>query len=105
MSEFSNPCEYCGTLLNDDEQEESNVAACGPRMTHYASTCRERVLAALRYTKTQLATALRERDEVRGHLATAVEALEYYANDGDLDVDCGLVARRALAAIRAPEKT
>lgn len=33
------PCEYCGTMLDENGEVESNIAACGPRMQHYASQC------------------------------------------------------------------
>lgn len=70
-SEFRHPCPYCGTMLNDDEQQRSDVPACGPRMMHYAEQCREYVKATLDYkvkaleaeesahaaTRTQLAQA------------------------------------------------
>jgi hypothetical protein len=59
-SEFNRPCDYCGTLLNEADEEESNIPACGPRATHYASVCRERVHAALQFTKKDLAAAQRE---------------------------------------------
>ena len=26
------PCEYCGTMLDENDEVESNIAACGPRM-------------------------------------------------------------------------
>ena len=40
------PCEYCGTMLDENDEVESNIAACGPRMQHFTSQCREYVHAA-----------------------------------------------------------
>jgi hypothetical protein len=56
------PCEYCGTMLDDDGQEESNIAAAGPMISHFTSTCRERVFSALRCVQ-------RENAELRAKLA------------------------------------
>ena len=47
------PCEFCGTPLDEDNTEESGIAAAG-RVTHFAALCRERVHAALRATKRAL---------------------------------------------------
>jgi hypothetical protein len=49
------PCPYCGTLLDEDDTEESYAPAQGVgRTTHFATVCRERVHAALRATKREL---------------------------------------------------
>jgi len=75
MSEL-HPCEYCGTMLDENGEVESNIAACGPRMHHYASQCREYVHAAKESYKKQadglagLATHLQsELDTLRRELA------------------------------------
>lgn len=52
----THPCEYCGTMLDENDEVESNIPACGPRMAHYAAQCREYVYAALRSYKAELAT-------------------------------------------------
>jgi hypothetical protein len=59
------PCDYCGTILDENGKEESTIAAAGPRMTHFIGTCRERVHAALRGEKTAHAKTRDERDEAR----------------------------------------
>lgn len=48
------PCEYCGTPLDEDGQEESNIPAAGPRHTHFSAACRDRVHAALQSYKREL---------------------------------------------------
>jgi hypothetical protein len=53
-------------------------------------------LKCINKLRSQLAEATR-------NLQTAVAALEWYANHGDLSPDIGLPARQALAAIRAGE--
>ena len=52
MSEL-HPCEYCGTMLAENGEVESNIAACGPRMQHYASQCVIYVHAALQSYKAE----------------------------------------------------
>jgi hypothetical protein len=42
------PCEYCGTMLDENECVESDVPAVNGPTRHSASGCRERVHALLR---------------------------------------------------------
>lgn len=51
------PCDYCGTLLNEDGEERSDIAACGPRHAHSAYSCRQIVGVRLEYARERLARA------------------------------------------------
>jgi hypothetical protein len=54
-------------MLDENDEVESNIAACGPRMGHYASQCREYVHAARELYKAD-AVALRRAIEAAGML-------------------------------------
>ena len=70
------PCEYCGAMLDDDGQEESNIAAAGPMVTHFAATCRERVFSALRYYQRENTDLRRQVAELEKDRDSAVDAID-----------------------------
>lgn len=51
------PCDYCGTMLDEDDCVESDIPAVNGPMLHTASQCREYVHAALRSYKRELGAA------------------------------------------------
>lgn len=107
-------CEYCGTMLNDNGEEESNVAAAGPMITHFDSVCRERVHAALRATRRDVASQAAEIAELRGRatlldgiLTSLYEEMGYEGSGGPLSHLQSLMGKTvaAEACILAREHT
>ena len=50
------PCDYCGTMLDEDDCVESDIPAVNGPMLHSASQCREYVYAAKESYKREVAT-------------------------------------------------
>ena len=47
MSGERHPCDYCGTMLDEDDCVESDIPAVNGPMLHSATQCREYVYACL----------------------------------------------------------
>ena len=47
MADERHPCDYCGTMLDDDDCVMSDIPAVNGPMLHTASQCREYVYAAM----------------------------------------------------------
>lgn len=75
------PCDYCGTMLDEDDCVESDIPAVNGRTLHSASQCREYVYAALQSYKREVAAtraALSQLDEVKALLAATTEHVISY---------------------------
>lgn len=95
------PCEYCGTMLDEDETEESNIAAAGPRIGHFAATCRERVFAASRAKSREIATLTVSLAEARERLAERDQELSEIRESRAAGAEAILLMRERLAKVRA----
>jgi hypothetical protein len=84
------PCEYCGTPIDEDGNEESDIPAAPGMVSHYAAVCRERVHAALRATQNDLKL---KQFEVEGELSVLLEAVQE-------NLQRALKAERALTEAR-----
>ena len=47
MADERHPCDYCGTMLDEDDCVESDIPAVNGPMLHTASQCREYVYAVM----------------------------------------------------------
>ena len=68
MSGERHPCDYCGTMVDDDDCVESDIPAVNGPTLHSVTQCREYVAAALR-------GYMRDAARFRQALADAAEAL------------------------------
>lgn len=57
MADERHPCDYCGTMLDEDDCVMSDIPAVNGPMLHTASQCREYVYAALGSYKRELNAA------------------------------------------------
>lgn len=107
------PCDYCGTLLNEDGEERSDIPAAGPRHWHSADGCRQRVSARLEYARERSAKLWERLASAEAALRAIAESPHCeYSHDG---TSCGhghadgrrcaaQTARAYFEANRAPRK-
>ena len=73
------PCDYCGTMLDEDDCVESDIPAVNGPTLHSATQCREYVYACLVAYK-------RDAAKFRQALADAAEALHMAGQGGPISM-------------------
>ncbi len=89
------PCEYCGTMLDENDEVESNIAVCGPRMSHYASQCVIYVHAAKESYRTEVVKLQAEVMRLRAGIAAVHNETDAIAVYEALDAHVRSVKRMA----------